>query len=564
MSPVSGFGMFAVLLAAGLSASPGLAKNEGQEDLDKATQAKLNVKTLSDLTEVIRLCDSALKKGLDEENTRFANKLLAATLIQRGATVTKAVFESAPLDPQWQEFRRAALNDLERAAKLDPEQPEALLRIAQLNLLGTGDQKRAAQALDEAIRLAKDQVALKAEALVLRSEIQKDPAKQLADLNEAVQLAPGDAQALRARGALLADRNKLEPGLADLESALKIDPRHVPTLEAKAMVLGRMKKFDQAEATLDLAEKLRPKSIGPLLQRARIRALKPDYQAALAALEEAFSRDPGNARVMLMRATIYQEMKDDAKALAEVDRLLELKPGLELAMRFRAVLLAGAGKFDEAIGQVEELLQADPEDVESRLQLGMLYSGNHRHRKAILIFSEILAKDPENWSALRGRGDARLGIGQHAEAIADYEKAYKLRPDDSGLLNNFAWVLATSPDDKLRNGKRALELAQEAARLTDHQQAHILSTLAAAYAETGDFETALKWSQKAVDTGKDEQKADLAKELESYKAKKPFRELKNEEESEGKEPPAKAKPGDKPDPKKSKPPRKRPGSGIQV
>src|SRR3972149_2192977 len=128
MSPVSGSGMFALLLAAGLSASPGLAKNEGQEDLDKAAQAKLNVKTLSDLTEVIRLCDSALKKGLDEENTRFANKLLAATLIQRGATVTKAVFESPLLDPQWQEFRRAALNDLERAAKLDPEPPGALLR----------------------------------------------------------------------------------------------------------------------------------------------------------------------------------------------------------------------------------------------------------------------------------------------------------------------------------------------------------------------------------------------------------------------------------------------------
>ena len=76
--------------------------------------------------------------------------------------------------------------------------------------------------------------------------------------------------------------------------------------------------------------------------------------------------------------------------------------------------------------------------------------------------------------------------------------------EDENLLNNFAWVLATSPDDKLRDGERAVKMATEACELTGYETPHILSTLAAAYAETGDFENANKWSQKAVETSQKE------------------------------------------------------------
>ena len=70
-------------------------------------------------------------------------------------------------------------------------------------------------------------------------------------------------------------------------------------------------------------------------------------------------------------------------------------------------------------------------------------------------------------------------------------------PEESGLLNNLAWVLATSPNDKVRDGKRSIELATKACELTEYKEAHILSTLASGYAEEGDFETAKKWSAKA-------------------------------------------------------------------
>ena len=101
------------------------------------------------------------------------------------------------------------------------------------------------------------------------------------------------------------------------------------------------------------------------------------------------------------------------------------------------------------------------------------------------------------------------------------------------MLNNLAWVLATSPDDKVRNAKRSIELGLKACELTKYQKAHILSTLAAGYAESGDWDTAIKWSAKANEVGSKEQEVDdqLKKELESYKEKKPWREKQEIEEN---------------------------------
>jgi len=98
-------------------------------------------------------------------------------------------------------------------------------------------------------------------------------------------------------------------------------------------------------------------------------------------------------------------------------------------------------------------------------------------------------------------------------------------------------VLATSTDDKLRDGRRAIELATKACELTKYEKAHIISTLAAGHAETGDFDNALKWSQKSVDLGGEDLAEALNKELETYKKGEPFRELLTEPEADKPEAP---------------------------
>src|SRR5439155_1177041 len=89
-------------------------------------------------------------------------------------------------------------------------------------------------------------------------------------------------------------------------------------------------------------------------------------------------------------------------------------------------------------------------------------------------------------------GDVRAGIEQ-------WKISLQIDPDDGNALNNLAWVLATYPADTIRDGKRAVELAEKAAVLPGGEAPIVLRTLAAAYAEAGDFSNAVNTAQHALD-----------------------------------------------------------------
>ena len=301
-----------------------------------------------------------------------------------------------------------------------------------------------------------------------------------------------------------------------------------------AIVLARQKKFDQALVAIDHAHERAPDSPYPLLQRAKIHALGGNYDAALHDLNQAAVISPDDPETLLLRAHVYQQKGDKDKARADLDQVLRVRPGLASALQFRAGLLAGEGKFEAAVAELEKIRRQKPVDVGTLLQIALLYSAAHEESRAVTIFNQVLQAEPQNYAALRGRAYAALASGHHAPALADFEAAYRLNDGDSELLNNFAWLLCTSPVDKLRNGPRAIKLATKACELTNFKSPHILSTLAASYAETGDFKKAIEFSTKAVAAGEPEMKAELQKELDSYKAHKPWREMQTDDKAAGK------------------------------
>ncbi|MGH7194615.1 MAG: hypothetical protein ACREJM_13945, partial [Candidatus Saccharimonadales bacterium] len=91
-------------------------------------------------------------------------------------------------------------------------------------------------------------------------------------------------------------------------------------------------------------------------------------------------------------------------------------------------------------------------------------------------------------------------------------------------LNNAAWRMATSPDERYLNGERAVELATEACELTEWKRAADIDTLAAAYAEAGDFEEAIRWQMKAVELSVEQSmKKEAQARLELYREHRPYR-----------------------------------------
>ena len=123
---------------------------------------------------------------------------------------------------------------------------------------------------------------------------------------------------------------------------------------------------------------------------------------------------------------------------------------------------------------------------------------------------------------------ARLvGHGQFDEALAQYQTVLKIDPNDVQALNNIAWLRATHPDPKFRDGVQAMILARRAVELTPDNP-EILDTLAAAYAEAGRFPEAVETARKALDLAARQKKLELVDALKTelllYKSGTPFRE----------------------------------------
>ena len=517
---------------AGAPASPDAP---GQEALNEAIDAKLAVDNLEDYGRVLDLCRKALDQGLDEESRKFAEDLYTGTLIDRAGMLTEAIFRPGRPDEQWQRIRAFAMRDLEEVVGRDPKLGGAHLMIARLQALPGGDKERAAEAAAKALGLLGDDRLQRAQATLVLAELTEDAREKAAFFDAAVELAPRDPEVRRARGLFRLTADDFDAAREDLAVAAEEDPRDAAVQEALGLACLMDDKLPEAKAAFGRAIDLVPDAIGPLLQRARIWAIEGDREEALEDIERAIDIDPENAAALLLRARILQQAGDTDAALADIETILEDRPDTPAALELRGLIAAEQEDYAAAIRDFRKLAARDPENAAVIGQLGMLYLAAKQPREAIRRFTRALEIDADNFPCRRGRSDAAISIGDHPAALADLEKALALEPADSGVLNNLAWLLATSPDDDLRDGKRAIDLATKACEETEWKEAHIVSTLAAAYAETGDFENARKYSKQAVEEGgdTDEVKAQLSAELASYEAGKPWRERQTMDEADG-------------------------------
>jgi len=162
-----------------------------------------------------------------------------------------------------------------------------------------------------------------------------------------------------------------------------------------------------------------------------------------------------------------------------------------------------AVKLDEAAKLIEELRLSDDPNIADRLEGAVKWLGRVYYR--------------------RGKSPGR----EYAEAIAYYEAAVRIDPNRARALNDLARLRAACPAAELRDGAKAVGAATKACELTNWKKAHYVGTLAAAYAETGDFDSAVKRQKKAIDLltkEEEELRADFEERLKLYESGKPYRE----------------------------------------
>jgi tetratricopeptide (TPR) repeat protein len=135
-----------------------------------------------------------------------------------------------------------------------------------------------------------------------------------------------------------------------------------------------------------------------------------------------------------------------------------------------------------------------------------------------------LELDPKNAIAYYDRGMAWSGKGDFEKAIDDFKEALQLDTENIHTYNNIAWIQATCVDKNLRNGTQAVEFATKACELGKWKVEGTIDTLAAAYAEAGNFEEAVKWETKALEMAAEKDKPRYQSRLDLYKSGKPYRE----------------------------------------
>jgi tetratricopeptide (TPR) repeat protein len=524
-----------------IPAAAARAEGDGQADLDEAMRVRIaspgleqgvSPETLGDVNRAVELLQSALDKGLDEENLAFASQLLRETLIERATALIDVLQRQPAEDPRMAQIRRMAISDLRRVLATPGEFPAAKFMLARLLTAPDGDPHEARRLLNEFLAAQPEDAQMHAEALVLRGMLQTDPKRARDDFDQAIALAPEDVAVRLARAQFFRGQGDFAAALADAEAGLALEPDHLAALLTQGEVLRELGRLDEAVSALNRITQNAPQALEPYQNRGEIFRQQGEHKKAIAQFTQVLNLRPGVLLTLLHRAEAYVLEDELELALADVDAALQQQTGLVPAHRLRAQILASQDRLAEAIDGLEQLAAAMPEDAEVRMQLALYCVINKQPSKAVQVYGEVLRSQAENVDALRGRGDAYLSLGNHQAAIDDFNKALTANPKDVSLLNNLAWVLSTSPDDPVRDGKRAVELATQACELSQFKAAHILSTLAAAYAETGDFETARQWSQRAVDLHDPDHHEQLEKELASYRDNKPWRERQTVTESE--------------------------------
>jgi tetratricopeptide (TPR) repeat protein len=159
--------------------------------------------------------------------------------------------------------------------------------------------------------------------------------------------------------------------------------------------------------------------------------------------------------------------------------------------------LAGAKRTDR-IQDLSMAIAASPRDPKFYVERAYEYERNGEYKSAIADFNTAMSLRPDDAQYLFKRGVAYAYAGDETAAKQDFARANAMAPGSVEAYNEQAWLMATAPNPGMRDARKAVEYATRACEMTRWQDPSTMETLAAAYAESGNFDEAIKWQQKAV------------------------------------------------------------------
>ncbi len=172
-----------------------------------------------------------------------------------------------------------------------------------------------------------------------------------------------------------------------------------------------------------------------------------------------------NSEAYVLRGVARLKKRQTDDALTDFTSAIRLDPNAARAFRLRALIWKSKGDADHAMEDYNAVIRLKPNDAPSYVGRGGVY-----------------------WS--KGLAD---------DALRDWAEALRLDPNSADAHGDLAWFLATFPEDRYRDGNRAVENATKACNLSNWKSRRFVGALAAAYAGQGKFEEAIRWQTKAIE-----------------------------------------------------------------
>jgi Tfp pilus assembly protein PilF len=247
---------------------------------------------------------------------------------------------------------------------------------------------------------------------------------------------------------------------------------------------------------------------------------------AIAQFQQALKINPRNAEANNNLGYVFYKMGRYQEAMVQFQQALQLDPRFAEAHFNLGTVLLQQGQWDEATAHFQQALQINPNYEIARNNLGFVFLQTGRYQEAMVQFQQALQINPYDAGARFNLGFVLLRLGRADEAVVHYQRALQLNPGSVNILTGLAWVLATASPAALRDGHKAVDLAERANQTAGGEDPVILRTLAAAYAEDGRFDDAVRNAQNALTLARAAGKSKLAGQLDAqlklYEAKQPF------------------------------------------
>jgi tetratricopeptide (TPR) repeat protein len=335
----------------------------------------------------------------------------------------------------------------------------------------------------------------------------------IAQYREALRLDPHSAEAHNGLGTALGQAGNANESIEQFHLALEDRPGYAEAHNNLGSALSAEHRLPEAEIEFKSALEANPDFAEAHNNLGSVYAAEGKADEAVEEYRKAIAINPGHAPAYNNLGLALATKGDLDEAIAEFKKTIELEPARAEAEYNLGHALMAKGSVDEAIPHFQKALDLGPESAEFHTNLGIALAKRGQLADAVPHFERALALSPDAVDARYYLGKALVMSGRGTEGLAYWKQALRKDPDNLQVLNDFAWVLATSHDETLRNGNAALPLAEHAVELTSAREPAILGTLAAVYAETGSFEKAIELEQRATKLAMQQGNARLAQSL---------------------------------------------------